>query len=214
MKNFVSPAECEQLINLAKSKLAPIHKEGEELYPKTSGGMAFYDPSDVEWLDTRISHLTHMSVDHGETLVLVKYAKGDQQASRRDYITPGTSPELDQQIVKHGNRILALFIYLNDDYEGGTLTFKKSALSVKVKRGDALLLHTTTPNSELDETEEHSVSQITSGDMYLAMKWIRAVPDVEYIEEEEEDEEVDEPQQPQKQEDNKSGQPVYNFNNI
>jgi prolyl 4-hydroxylase len=74
--------------------------------------------------------------------------------------------------VRIGSRTTAL-VYLNDDYEGGETCFIKTGLTVKGRKGDALLFRNATPDRALDPMTEHAGLPVTRGVKLLASRWIR-----------------------------------------
>lgn len=182
IKKFLSSEECDLLIQMSRNKLSPVApydpKKGLSSIASRSvhaGKMAFMKPDATAWLDQRISRLVHMPVEYGEEVIIRKLEKGDRELSHVDYYPIGESPEVDKSIVQFGNRYATLIMFLNDDYSGGEYKFKTRlpAPIGKMIKGDALLYYNTNTKAIPDPETEHEVSPITSGDKWVAVKWIR-----------------------------------------
>jgi prolyl 4-hydroxylase len=180
IKQFLSEKECNLLLELAQKdkKLVPVKDyKGPGLTTSVlAGKISFFDENtaDIDWLTNRISRLTHTPVEYGENLAVIKYEKGDFYMNAKEFLSMGQSDKIDNQISRHGNRMLVLMMFLNDDYTGGHIVFPHvSKLTLRMHRGDALLFHVTTPKAEIDTLVDHSGTPILSGEKWVATKWIR-----------------------------------------
>ena len=128
------------------------------------------DGSTVHWLienpanhaiNRRLAALSKTSVEQGEPLQILRYRPGQQYHPHFDWV-----PDANR-------RILTALIYLNDDYEGGDTRFPKVDLSIKGRKGDALLFRNIGRDGGFDPLSEHSGMPVESGTKYLASRWIR-----------------------------------------
>lgn len=74
----------------------------------------------------------------------------------------------------HPTRCVSLVLYLNDDFEGGETDFPEIPLTVKPKRGNALLFPS-------NFTYPHQVFPVTKGIKYSLVTWfhLRGITDLE-----------------------------------
>lgn len=182
IKKFLSSDECDLLIQMSRNRVTPAApydpKKGLLSIASRSihaGKMTVLKPDDTTWLDQRVARLIHMPVEYGEEVVIRKMEKGDRELSHVDYYPIGESPEVDKSIVKFGNRYATLIMFLNDDYTGGDFNFKARlpAPISKMQKGDAFLYYNANTKAIPDPETEHEVSPITSGEKWVAVKWIR-----------------------------------------
>ena len=83
------------------------------------------------------------------------------------YDSSGYLPEHQDQGVS--TRVLSVLLYLNDDYEGGEITFKNSNLTLKPESGSVLFF----PSNFL---YIHEVAPVTKGPRYALPNWYHNVP--------------------------------------
>jgi prolyl 4-hydroxylase len=132
---------------------------------RTSDGAGFPWPLEnpaVHALNRRIAAISGTAVDQGEPLQVLRYRPGQEYKSHVDAI-----PGFDNQ------RFLTMLVYLNDNYKGGETRFVKTGLSVKGRKGDALLFRNTTPDGRSDPMAEHAGLPVKGGVKLLASRWIR-----------------------------------------
>ncbi|XP_059460547.1 probable prolyl 4-hydroxylase 3 isoform X2 [Corylus avellana] len=174
--NFLSKEECENLISLAKPHLKKstvvdsTTGQSKDSRVRTSSGMFLRRGRDklVRDVEKRIADFTFIPVDHGEGLQILHYEVGQKYEPHFDYF-------LDEFNTKNGGqRIATVLMYLSDVEEGGETVFPaanknfssvpwwdelsecaKEGLSVKPKRGDALLFWSMRPDASLDPSSLH-----------------------------------------------------------
>ncbi len=98
----------------------------------------------------------------GEPLQVLRYAPGQEYRPHFDAID-----RADNQ------RVLTFLVYLNDGYEGGETRFLHSGLTVKGKKGDGLLFRNAGQDGRPDPNSQHAGLPVTSGEKFLASRWIR-----------------------------------------
>ena len=67
-----------------------------------------------------------------------------------------------------------MIVYLNDGYRGGETMFVRTGLSVRGRKGDALLFRNTLADGRPDPMSEHAGLPVTSGTKLIASRWIWA----------------------------------------
>ena len=124
--NFLSPPECEALMDLARPRLShsltvDIKTGGEELHPsRTSQGMFFerHESALVQRIEARIAKLLHWPARNGEGLQVLRYGKAAEYRPHYDYFDPA-EPGTQEILQRGGQRVGTLIMYLNDPEKGG-----------------------------------------------------------------------------------------------
>ena len=97
--------------------------------------------------------LGYVQIKEDTGYMLLRYKTGD-------YVKKHVDTSSDQ------HRTLSCSLILNDDYEGGEITFFDGEIKPNLKRGDLLIF----PSSF---TYPHQVLPVTSGTRYSIITWIR-----------------------------------------
>ncbi|QCE16718.1 probable prolyl 4-hydroxylase 3 [Vigna unguiculata] len=191
--NFLSKEECEYLIELAKPYMVKSSvvdsKTGKstESRVRTSSGMFLKRGRDkvVQDIEKRIADFTFIPVENGEGLQILHYEVGQKYEPHYDYF-------LDEFNTKNGGqRIATVLMYLSDVEEGGETVFPaananfssvpwwndlsqcaRKGLSVKPKRGDALLFWSMRPDATLDPSSLHGGCPVIRGNKWSSTKWM------------------------------------------
>jgi len=114
----------------------------------------------------RIANLTLVPERNAEHLQVLKYETGQFYRTHHDQNSPTTSA--------WGPRMYTFFMYLNDAPGGGETRFPQLNISVKPKRGRALLWTSvldSDPN-ERDFRTEHEAVVVTAGQKFAANYWL------------------------------------------
>ncbi|KMZ60678.1 Prolyl 4-hydroxylase subunit alpha-1 [Zostera marina] len=189
-RNFLSVEECDHLIMIGKPQLNfSFVYDSKTLLPtrskgRTSQGMFLSlrerNHSIIQTIETRISVFTQVPKQNGEPLQVLRYVKGEFYGPHHDYF----SNQLERRIA--GNRIATMIMYLNDVIEGGETYFPMAGkgectcgrknvkgMSVKPKRGDAVLFWNKGLNGKVDPKSLHEGCEVMDGVKWSATKWIR-----------------------------------------
>ena len=192
--NFLTKEECEYLIDIAKPSM---HKstvvdsetgKSKDSRVRTSSGTFLARGRDkiVRNIEKKISDFTFIPVEHGEGLQVLHYEVGQKYEPHYDYF-------LDDFNTKNGGqRIATVLMYLTDVEEGGETVFPaakgnfssvpwwnelsecgKKGLSIKPKRGDALLFWSMKPDATLDPSSLHGGCPVIKGNKWSSTKWMR-----------------------------------------
>lgn len=192
--NFLTQAECEYLINLAKphmEKSTVVDSEtgkSKDSRVRTSSGTFLARGRDktIRTIEKKIADFTFLPVEHGEGLQVLHYEVGQRYEPHFDYFQ-------DEFNTKNGGqRMATVLMYLSDVEEGGETVFPsakgnisavpwwnelsecgKEGLSVKPKMGDALLFWSMKPDASLDASSLHGGCPVIKGNKWSATKWIR-----------------------------------------
>lgn len=145
LKRFLNTEEIQTLKDLAKGKYerSEIVVDGETIYSTTrtsetafitdNGHYRTYARS-IENILKRVCYLTGCDRCQIESLMVVKYHKGEQYYNHHDYFKPS---QYDKSV---GNRIATFFCYLNslELGEGGETEFPKIGVKSKPSRGSSI----------------------------------------------------------------------------
>ncbi|XP_009776785.1 probable prolyl 4-hydroxylase 10 [Nicotiana sylvestris] len=192
--NFLSKEECEYLISLAKPHMQKstvvdsATGKSKDSRVRTSSGTFLARGRDkvIRNIEKKIADFTFIPVEHGEGLQVLHYEVGQKYEPHYDYF-------LDEFNTKNGGqRIATVLMYLSDVEEGGETVFPaakgnysavpwwnelsecgKDGLSVKPKRGDALLFWSMKPDATLDPSSLHGGCPVIKGNKWSSTKWIR-----------------------------------------
>ncbi|XP_027179067.1 probable prolyl 4-hydroxylase 10 [Coffea eugenioides] len=192
--NFLSIEECEYLINLAKPHMQKstvvdgATGKSKDSRVRTSSGTFLARGRDktVREIEKRIADFAFIPVEHGEGLQILHYEVGQKYEPHYDYF-------LDEFNTRNGGqRIATVLMYLSDIEEGGETVFPaakgnisavpwwnelsecgKGGLSVKPKRGDALLFWSMKPDATLDPSSLHGGCPVIRGNKWSSTKWMR-----------------------------------------
>ncbi|XP_051115445.1 probable prolyl 4-hydroxylase 10 isoform X2 [Andrographis paniculata] len=192
--NFLSKEECEYLISVAaphmeKSTVVDSDTgKSVDSRVRTSFGTFLDRGRDaiVQKIEKRIADFTFLPVEHGEGLQVLHYEVGQKYEPHYDYF----SDEFNTQ--NGGQRIATVLMYLSDVEEGGETVFPaakgnfssvpwwnelsecgKRGLSIKPKRGDALLFWSMNPDASLDPSSLHGGCPVIKGNKWSSTKWLR-----------------------------------------
>lgn len=176
--NVLSAEECEQLIALARPRLArsltvATKTGGEEVNDdRTSNGMFFQRGENevVARIERRIAALLHWPLDHGEGLQVLHYGPGAEYQPHHDYFDPA-QPGTPTILRRGGQRVGTVVMYLNTPARGGGTTFPDVGLEVGAVRGNAVFFsygraHPVTKTL-------HGGAPVVEGEKWVATKWLR-----------------------------------------
>ncbi|MED6193800.1 hypothetical protein PIB30_022851 [Stylosanthes scabra] len=192
--NFLTKEECDYLISIAKPHM---HKstvvdsetgQSKDSRVRTSSGTFLPRGRDkiVRNIEKKIADFTFIPVEHGEGLQVLHYEVGQKYEPHYDYF----QDEFNTR--NGGQRIATVLMYLTDVEEGGETVFPaakgnvssvpwwnelsdcgKKGLSIKPKRGDALLFWSMKPDATLDPSSLHGGCPVIKGNKWSSTKWMR-----------------------------------------
>lgn len=115
----------------------------------------------------RISEVTRIPVGNYENFQILQYDVGQHYRVHHD------SSER-QKLLACGPRILTFFLYLSDVEEGGETAFPTLGISIKPKKGKALLWPSVMSDDPLliDQRTMHEARPVIKGKKYAANAWI------------------------------------------
>ncbi|XP_062213831.1 probable prolyl 4-hydroxylase 7 [Phragmites australis] len=192
-KGFLSEAECDHLIALAKAgrleKSMVVDREsGKSVLSevRTSSGMFLAKKQDevVARIEERIAAWTFLPPENGESIQILRYKNGEKYEPHFDYIRG------KRHQTPVGHRVSTVLMYLSNAKMGGETVFPSSenklpqpkdntwsecaklGYAVKPVKGDALLFFSLHPNATMDPDSLHGSCPVIEGEKWSATKWI------------------------------------------
>lgn len=181
--NLLSALECDALIELSEGKLdcskTVDAQTGQSLEheDRRSQGTYFRKGENplVSLIDARIATLLDWPVSHGEDLQILRYTVGGEYKPHFDYFDP-TLAGSGSHLLRGGQRIATLVIYLNDVLEGGATIFPSCGLEIRPKRGSAVYFSYQMSDGSVDSMSLHGGGPVLVGEKWIATKWLREQP--------------------------------------
>jgi prolyl 4-hydroxylase len=179
--NFLTPAECDELIEQAKTRLARSKTfdsntgKPVENPVRTSYGMFFRrgETPLIDYIEQKISAITGVPVDHGEGIQVLRYEVGQEYKPHHDYFDTTREGYKDVD-GGAGQRIATFMMYLNTPEKGGGTSFPESKILVEAIKGNGLLFRYPTTNKESKSL--HGGTPVQAGVKWAATKWLRERP--------------------------------------
>lgn len=196
---FLSEEECDALVAMARaeglkpSSLQPGRSVRESTDRSTRSSSNTWLPRDAanvtDAVYRRAARLLKMDEsllqkpvgDHyhehehslAESLQVVRYQEGEEYRAHHDFVYP---PAFRRH---QPTRFATVLFYLNDDFEGGETVFPRAVnaqfhdgISVKPKKGKAVLFYNMLPDGNMDDLSQHSSQPVESGEKFLANLWV------------------------------------------
>eukprot|EP00638_Chattonella_subsalsa_P001095 CAMPEP_0117753216 /NCGR_PEP_ID=MMETSP0947-20121206/12086_1 /TAXON_ID=44440 /ORGANISM="Chattonella subsalsa, Strain CCMP2191" /LENGTH=289 /DNA_ID=CAMNT_0005572041 /DNA_START=258 /DNA_END=1127 /DNA_ORIENTATION=+ len=159
--NFFSDEECDRYITAVEEKGTQIASQtfsGLTSSARTSTTWYMYYKDVPEFL-CKAQKLSGLSLENFEEAQIVRYQMGQQFTWHYDAVPKNL-------LENGGQRVGTLLVYLNDVSQGGATTFKDIGISVKPKKGSALLFFPAFADGTPDDRTLHA------GTMAMDEKWI------------------------------------------
>jgi prolyl 4-hydroxylase len=175
---LLSDEECEQLIELAKPRLArsltvATKTGGEEVNAdRTSNGMFFQRGENdlVRVIETRIAKLLNWPQENGEGLQVLHYTPGTEYKPHYDYFDPN-EPGTPTILKRGGQRVGTVIMYLGEPEKGGGTSFPDVHMEVAPRRGNAVFF--SYDRAHPSTKSLHGGAPVLAGEKWIATKWLR-----------------------------------------
>jgi prolyl 4-hydroxylase len=174
VRSLLALEECAYLIDRAEPLLKPSFVDdgrtgiGRPDPIRTSHGAAFVPHEEdlvVQAINRRLADASDTEAGNAEALYVMRYTPGQQYRPHMDAL-----PGLKNQ------REWTAIAYLNDAFEGGATAFPKLGLSLRLGTGDVLLFCNSDSSQQPDPRMLHAGEPVTSGEKWIATRWIRHGP--------------------------------------
>ncbi|MCM3711938.1 2OG-Fe(II) oxygenase [Sporosarcina luteola] len=164
--NVLSDEECEELIKLSKDKMQRSKigttREVNELRTSSSTFIEESENEIVARVESRVSSIMNIPIEHGEGLQILQYTPGQQYKAHHDFFKAADN-----------NRISTLVMYLNDVEQGGETYFPKLNFSVSPKKGMAVYFEYFYNDQAMNELTLHGGAPVITGEKWVATQWMR-----------------------------------------
>ena len=176
--SLLSDEECDALVErarprLARSETVQTETGGSEVnVARTSRGMFFEREENplCARIEKRIARLLGWPLENGEGLQVLHYLPGAEYKPHHDYFDPakgGTQTIL----LRGGQRVGTVVIYLNSPDGGGGTTFPDVGLEVAPIKGNAVFFSYDRPH--VSTKTLHGGAPVLAGEKWVATKWLR-----------------------------------------
>lgn len=171
---FLTRDECAHIAGAAQALLAPSFvldpNSGRPIpHPiRTSDGGAIGPTNEdlvIRAINLRIAAATGTAVDQGESLTVLRYARGQEYRRHLDTIAGAAN-----------QRIATFIIYLNEGFEGGETHFPLLNIQVRPRVGDAIRFDTVQADGMPDQRLVHTGQPVRNGVKWIATRWMRQTP--------------------------------------
>jgi len=180
---FLSHAECDELIELARDRLtrsSVVNVEtGEDEIHEARTSEGTYFPRGANELcrriEARIAALLDWPVENGEGLQILRYGVGAQYKPHYDYFDP-QQPGMSRILKRGGQRVASLVMYLNTPRCGGATTFPDAGFEAAAIKGNAVFFSYDRPHPMTRTL--HGGAPVIEGEKWVATKWLREAPHI------------------------------------
>ncbi len=172
--NFLTPQECQFIIDLSKPNLNPstVTTNVKDYRTSNTCHFSFLDNERARELEQRFVEFLALGAGGHEVMQVQHYAVGQEFKEHSDYFTPGSS-EFKEYARGRGQRTWTFMLYLNEGCEGGETTFTKVGKVFHPKTGMAVIWNSLWPNGMPNSNSQHLSTPVKSGEKVIITKWFR-----------------------------------------
>jgi prolyl 4-hydroxylase len=178
VRDFLSPAECVQVIALIDKDRVPsgllADTPDPEFRTSESCNLRLTDPINI-LVERKINALTGIEPSHGETIQGQRYAKGQQFKEHHDFFYT-SEPYWPEQERQGGQRTWTAMIFLNEPEGGGQTHFPKANVRVTPRTGNLLAWNNLDALGQPNTFSLHTGCPVDAGVKYVITKWYRERP--------------------------------------
>jgi prolyl 4-hydroxylase len=187
--NFVSPEECEHIIEISKPKMkrAEVTWISEEekknvlasdYKGRTNKSCWFKAEDDPVLLSLckRIADQIECDYTHFESFQIINYQKGEEYKYHYDAWDTKDKERYEKYCSKWGNRISTVLVYLNEPSKGGGTGFdslRNGTLTIEPKQGKMLVFTNINYDKTKNEKSRHAGLPVIEGEKWAFNLWLR-----------------------------------------
>uniref|UniRef100_A0A7S1UYE3 Fe2OG dioxygenase domain-containing protein n=1 Tax=Grammatophora oceanica TaxID=210454 RepID=A0A7S1UYE3_9STRA len=172
--NFLSPFECQFLMEVAQDSFGPapvVGKGAGEVSPSRTSSTCYLAREDLPDYLRKVSLLTGKPIEHCELPQVGRYFPSQQYLQHFDAFD--LSNEDGRRFASNGGqRTVTVLVYLNDVHQGGATSFPALNLDVQPRRGMAIVFFPATVDGYLDKMALHAANPAVDT-KYVSQVWIR-----------------------------------------
>jgi predicted 2-oxoglutarate/Fe(II)-dependent dioxygenase YbiX len=128
----------------------------------------------VQLVRERIAALTKLPTVAMEPPRIFHYALGQDIKAHYDRCNDAVAGYGESGY--RGDRIVTFLLYLNDDYDGGELSFPRTGFQCKGAKGDAIYFAHVDASGKPEPLSLHAGLAITRGEKWVMSQWIHDRP--------------------------------------
>jgi len=168
--NFLSPQECQAVIESAKGKLvpSPLTRQDPTDPEFRTSETCYFDGTGIQnAIEQKIINQINLPKSNTEDSQIQHYRKGNEFKAHFDYF----DPDVDGEFLKQGQRTFTFMVYLNDVEKGGQTNFVKLNQTVYPKQGTAVVWCNIKEDGTPDDMTMHQGSPVENGEKWIITKW-------------------------------------------
>ena len=172
--------ECDRLIEIGRARVQrssvvdPDSGSEITINERKSEGAFVNGSADalVGTIDRRLAELFQQPMENGEDLHILRYDIGGEYRPHYDYF-PEEQAGSRNHMLRGGQRVATIILYLNEVERGGETTFPDIGLRIHPRRGSALYFEYANELGQCDPKTLHAGTPVEKGEKWIATKWIR-----------------------------------------
>jgi len=179
-KDFLTPEECEYVMNLAVPVFQPsklMTDDGLTEYFRTSYSAELVFPHDeiLNSIRKRSAEWLKIPESNFEYFQCVSYGPGQEYQAHYDTFDEKFE-QGKEELEKIGQRKYTMLAYLNDDFVGGETYFPLLDLLIQPQKGGVLVFENLDDDGKILKTSLHAGLPVTTGKKIAMNMWIRTKP--------------------------------------
>jgi prolyl 4-hydroxylase len=178
--NLLSAEECEALIAMSQPKLersTVVDRDSGNFVrdeARSSEGTHFAAKENalIAAIEKRVAEVTGIPEENQEPLQILHYGIGGEYEPHYDYFEKTAAGEA-AQLLRGGQRVATLIMYLNDVEAGGATLFPNVGIETKPRRGSAVYFENLNDDGTVNPQTLHAGAPVGKGEKWIATKWLR-----------------------------------------
>ena len=160
ISNFLSPSECKYLCKKIQSSNS------------SNLSLSVYHDDVIQTIALRLSSVLDIPISNLEYMMLARFMKHTQYAIVKDS-SADSKPSLEhestekQQWSPSGKRLFSCTIFLNDDFNGGFISYKDAGIMIRPEIGKLIIVNLLNDSNEPVNTDSY-VHQSVNTNKYIA----------------------------------------------
>jgi prolyl 4-hydroxylase len=177
-RQFLSPAECEELINRIEAERRPsglADHFGDRSFRTSETCDLGGDDMFVRGIVERLAAYAGLDASHAEPLQGQRYAVGQEFKAHTDTFEPGGA-DYERFCGSAGQRTWTMMVYLNQPGAGGATRFKQIGKIIQPETGKLLAWDNLLPDGQPNYATLHQGMPVRAGVKYIITCWFRQRP--------------------------------------
>ncbi|MCX7864649.1 MAG: 2OG-Fe(II) oxygenase [Novosphingobium sp.] len=178
LRGFLSPSECNALIDLIEAERQPstlVSDDGTPGFRTSETCFLDHAVPAVASLDARLTQISGIDPAYGEALQGQRYDVGQEFMAHTDYFEP-TAADFLEHTARSGQRTWTFMIYLNDVEAGGATRFRLLNKIIKPEQGKLVAWNNRTRDGHINPATLHHAMKVRKGIKYVITRWYRERP--------------------------------------